>query len=230
MAISSAGKAGLEGAGQAKQAAKSNSAGKKDGPLKRQEFLKLLVSQLKNQNPLEPTKNKDFVKQLATMTNLERLQGVQKSIQNMAMAQSANTSAQVASFIGKSVQVSSNTVNVQAGQPTKEFGYNLKNQASDVTVKIKNEEGEVVREINKGKQSAGEHTIHWDGTGDNGAPVSDGKYTVEVIAKNGEGKTVESETWAFERVEGVSFKNGSPQLIYGNGQKTPIGDVQEIRA
>jgi flagellar basal-body rod modification protein FlgD len=210
----------------------AQSSGSGGGRLSKTDFLKLLTSQLENQNPLDPTSNKDFVQQLARMTSLERQAAISSSVQNMARAQTANTSAQVVSFIGKSVQVESNEVNVKSGQPVDDFSVKLNGEAKDVKVKIKNSGGEVVKTIDKGSMGPGEHDIDWDGTNEQGAPVADGEYTVSVSAEAAEGSekdSVQASVVAFREVTGVTYENGNPKLIYGDGKKTQLGNVQEVR-
>jgi len=195
--------------------------------LNKDDFLRLLTTQLSQQDPLSPMDNQAFVGQLSQMASVERLENVAASIDTLAMAQSANTSAQLVSFIGQSIRVTGDEVAVAAGS-SGPFGFELEDDATSVEVLIRDDSGDVVRTLNLGGQDGGSHDIDWDGLDDDGNPVGDGDYTFEVHATNAEEEKVASTTWSRRMVEGVSFKDGFPRLMLKGGGDAAISDVMEV--
>lgn len=195
--------------------------------LNKDDFLRLLTTQLAQQDPLSPMDNQAFVGQLSQMASVERLENVASSIETLAMAQSANTSAQLVSFIGQSIRVAGDEFAVSGGEPG-EFGFELEEDAASVEVIIRDEDGEVVRTLDLGGQDSGSHDVSWDGLDKDGNPVEDGDFTFEVHATNEEDEKMASSSWSMRTVEGVSFKGGFPRLMLKGGGDAPIGDVMEV--
>ena len=114
------------------------------------EFLRLLMTQLQQQDPLNPMDNTEFVSQLSDFASLEQLQNMSTGMEHLAFSQAANTSAQMVSFIGKDVDVSS--AEVMLGETgSAPIGLNLSTDAEELEVLVKDEEGRVVRTIEAGK-------------------------------------------------------------------------------
>jgi flagellar basal-body rod modification protein FlgD len=201
---------------------------KAPGELGKDDFMKLLTTQLSQQDPLSPVDNQAFVQQLSQMASVERLANISGSIEQLAMAQASNTSAQMVSFIGKSVETASDTIQVDSGAPAHEFGVQLDDDTAEAEVVIRDEDGEVVRRIELGAREAGDHDVSWDGLDKDGAPVEDGQYTFEVIAKDDDGEDIGSSTFSRREVTGVSFANGFPRLNFADGEQAGLGAVREV--
>ena len=201
---------------------------KAPGELGKDDFMKLLTTQLSQQDPLSPVDNQAFVQQLSQMASVERLANISTSIEQLAMAQASNTSAQMVSYIGKSVETAADTVRVDGAAPDHEFGVHLDADASETEVVIRNDAGDVVRRIDLGARESGEHDIAWDGLDKDGAPVPDGTYTFEVIAKDSDGEDVSNTTYARREVTGVTFENGFPRLTFVGGEEAGLGAVREV--
>lgn len=197
--------------------------------MNRQDFLLLLTTQLSQQDPLNPMDNQQFVAQLSQMASLERLENMSGAMQQLAMAQSANTSAQVVSFIGRDIIADSNAVNVKDGQPAHVFGVDVPRDAAEVQVTVKDKDGKVVRTMNVGACSKGRTEVSWDGMDDNGAPVKDGEYTFEVVATDDKNETVQASTYTTRKVVGVTYENGFPRLLLESGGDVGLGQVREIK-
>jgi flagellar basal-body rod modification protein FlgD len=201
---------------------------KANGELGKDDFMKLLTTQLSQQDPLSPVDNQAFVQQLSQMASVERLANISGSIEQLAMAQASNTSAQMVSYIGKSVETAADTVRVDAGAPEHDFGVDLEDSAAEAEVVIRNEEGDIVRRIDLGSRDSGEHDITWNGLDKDGAPVADGTYSFEVVAKDDEGADVPATTYARRKVTGVTFENGFPRLTFAGGEEAGLGAVREV--
>lgn len=198
------------------------------GQLNQEDFLTLLTAQLSMQDPLNPIANQEFVTQLSQLAGVERMENMSQSIYQLAMAQSANTSSQMVSFIGRDVRVESEEVEVKEGTPGYSFGYQLAEEAESVEVIIRDEDGKVVKTLELGPREEGVHSIDWDGTHRDGGPVGDGTYTFEVNAFDKEGEPLTSSSFVRRQVSGVSFESGLPRLLLVGGGEALLGDVKEV--
>lgn len=199
--------------------------------LGKEQFLQLLVTQLKHQNPMEPTSNEDFIAQLATFASLEQLQDINTGTQTGILMQQSVTNALSTSLIGKDVLLDTSTISL-AGGGESDFLVDLDAEGF-LTVAIKNADGETVRTLTlEGEDglplAAGEHQFSWDGKDDAGVTVPDGDYTVAVTAKDGTGAAVAAKTWLRGHVDGVRFSDGVAYVVVGDMEFT-LADVIEIR-
>ena len=206
--------------GQSPTAAKDQAIGKQD-------FLKLLVTQLEQQDPMNPQDGTEFVAQLATFTSLEQLINIEQGLNNVAMTSLATNNTLASNLIGKQVQVrGAAKIAHESGDHTLKF--ELESDAEKVTVEIMDEDGKVIRTIDTGAATKGENDIFWDGRDDNGNPVDEGTYEFRVEAENEEGDPVGARTTSMHLVESVSFQGGVPTLVLSNGDRVEMGDVMEV--
>jgi flagellar basal-body rod modification protein FlgD len=181
-----------------------------------EQFLQLLVAQMQYQDPLEPMSNSEFVAQLAQFSNVEQLVGVNEGINYLYLSQQSMGNVQASSLIGKEVEVKSDELTVESTDTSKSAAFTLSDDAETVTVKFRNAEGDVVRAIDLGQQSAGEVQCEWDLLDGNGNKVSPGTYTVEVTATDIDGTAVTAETQVSGTVTGVSYESGVAELEIGD--------------
>ncbi len=195
-----------------------------DGSMAKDDFLQLMIAQMKYQDPLEPMSNTDMSSQLAQFSSLESLNNIYDTMtDNVLLTQSLNNSY-MTSLIGKNVKAYGNTVDYQ-GEKT-EISYNL-SATSNVTVNVYDEDGDLVTTINPYNQRAGDNTITWDGTDSNGEQVDNGIYTFEVVATDSEGNTVTADGYVNGYIEGITYESGSPFLVV-HGTSLGLGAVISI--
>lgn len=221
----------LEQAGSASRATLSSGTkaydpGRKE--LGKNDFLRLLTTQMQAQDPLNPMDNTEFVAQLSQFTSLERLENMSTSMERVALSTAANTSAQMVSFIGKNVEVTSNKVHVDDAGHVQSANFDLAHDAVDVQVTIKNADGRVVRTVDLGGHERGEQTFVWDGLSDDGGPADAGAYTIEIAAKDTEGAPVSVRTTASRKVQGITFKGGVPTLQLEHDEEVGLADVRQV--
>lgn len=194
------------------------------------EFLKLLVQQLKNQDPMSPMESQDFAAQLAQFSSLEQLTNMsgmmEESMTVDLMLTQAINNTMATSFIGKNISAVGNTVSMEPGTVS-ELSFKLEGQAKTVTVKIMNAAGNVVKEIEMDGLSAGKHFVEWDGTNANGEELPSGEYTFEVVAVDSEDNSVTATTMTTGNVTGIQYTNGGAVFIV-NGNEIPFNQVLEI--
>ena len=204
--------AGITGHSTSTATAASTSSAVADS-LGRDEFLTLLVAQLKNQDPLNPMESQDFTAQMAQFSSLEQLFDVNKSLQGIQEAIAARENDSALDYIGKTVKAAGNTL-YKNGDTLDQGSYYLDNGAS-VVVSIFDENGNEIRRIDAGYQDKGEHELAWDGRDANGFAVDDGIYTYTVSARDLNGNDVYTETYSRGTVTGVSNQYAVPYLVIG---------------
>lgn len=221
---------GSGGAGAAAEEKKTGQSEKSMAELGQSEFLTLLMAQLKHQDPMKPMENTDFTAQMAQFSSLEQLLNINKSIEAMATASAEATATQAVSLIGKEITADGNSVEVSGGAAS-DISFNLPNSAKSAVVKIENQYGEVVREIELSSLSAGDHSVPWSGADDLGNPLPDGRYTFSVEAKGPDGRRMDVTTRTKGVVTGVSFEDGAAYVHVGNMKFTlnEIIEVQDVR-
>ncbi len=189
----------------------------------KEDFLKLLVTQLQYQDPLNPAESTEFTSQLAQFSSLEQLTNVNENLEYLQLYQASINNAQTVDFIGKTVTASGNTVNVSDGV-SENISFELPEDAASVTISIYDASGELAGTIEAGDLSKGTQSIPWNAEDPEGNTVSDGDYTFEVAAVDSEGNEVEVSTFTFVTVTGVSYEDGVTYLLAGD-RKIAVGDV-----
>ncbi len=192
----------------------------------RDAFMKLLVTQLRNQDPLDPTDAKEFVTQLSQLTGVEQLVGIGERVAALEVATAGIANTQVAGLTGRTVTANADTIRLADSGPGRAV-YQLDGRAAEVTVVIRDESGRVVRTQTLGETFAGSHAVEWDGNDDGGARAPAGRYTVEIAAKDAAGHPVGTSTRITGPVTGVSYENGYPELLVGEA-RVMLGDVISI--
>lgn len=198
--------------------------------LGKNDFLNLLVTQLRFQDPLEPMKDQEFVAQLAQFSQLEKLENMQSSLDtstqiNYVLSQTiANTMA--TTLIGKTV-IAEGADFTLSGDEDVRLSYELGADAADVTIRIKNANGAVVRTIETHDLRAGNQTNIWDGRDDNNRPVAPGQYSYEVTATTRTGESIAVNKRVIGKVESVKYTESRAYLIVG-GYKVDLSTILEI--
>lgn len=195
--------------------------------LGKEQFLQLLVTQLKNQDPLNPMDSQAFVSQLAQFSSLEAQQNTNTKLDSLLTYQSSIQNTIVSNLIGKEVAYSGSSVSLAT---TADISYTPAADAASVTLTISDSNGEVVRTVTLGEQTSGEKTYTWDGKDSSGNKLSDGAYTVSFSAADSSGASVDVTTKSKGTVTGISYDGSSTYLVLDSGAKIQIGDVTEIKA
>jgi flagellar basal-body rod modification protein FlgD len=199
----------------------SQSAYEVGGQLGKDEFMKLLVTQLRNQDPLNPMDSHEFISQLAQFSSLEQLQNINDKLDDLS-AQLSDAS----NLIDHKVEAIGTGVTVEDGVAD-EIYFDLASDATAVFASILNSDGVYVRTMQVGPMSEGRQTITWDGTDDNGNTVPDGKYTVDIQAVGTDGNAVESTSLIKGLVKGATFDDGATYLLIDDFE-IPLSSVIKI--
>ena len=206
-----------------------NSSAQGKSELGQQEFLQLLVAQLQNQDPVNPMDGAEFAAQLADFNSVEQLISVNEGLSQLAISQdlmgASLTNSMAASLTGKEVRALSNNIALSS-EGNASVNYKLNDSASQVEIVIRTESGAEIRRETLSGIPSGDNSWTWDGLDTNGERMGEGKYTVEVIAKNGD-----NNVGALTFLEGFASKvRYTTQGVYlsVNGIDIPIGDVEEV--
>jgi flagellar basal-body rod modification protein FlgD len=201
--------------------------GTSSGQLDRNAFLNLLITQLENQDPMSPLQDHEFVAQLATFSSLEQLESMSASLEaSLLMDQSVNNALST-NLIGKEVLADGSRIRLGSeGEPS--FVVDLP-AAADVTVLIRDAQGNLVKRIPAGSLGEGQNTVEWDGTTEAGSRAEAGDYRIEVTATNADGNAVSAKVQVRALVTGIRFESGSGYLVAG-GQQIPLSSVLEVFA
>jgi len=196
------------------------------------DFLNLLVTQLRHQNPLEPLKQEEYAAQLAQFSSLEQLSnlndGFDKMYSSNLQLNQSITNALSANLIGKNLRGLGNQLTYNANRDN-EIRYQLGSDAQQVQLQIKDSQGNVLRKVSLDAQGAGDHVWNWDGRLDDSERATDGDtYTYEVTAKDGDDNAIAVTPIIQGKISGVEFgANGSMSFLVG-GTKVTTGNVQSI--
>lgn len=187
---------------------------KSGGQITRDDFMRLLIAQLQNQDPLSPMDNQEFAVQLATFNSLEQLVGLNEKLESLASQQGLTSQFNSAALIGKQVVGKGNEVNLDASGDAG-LHYELASNAAKVTVKVFNSGGTVVCQIDAGSQKAGAQSAVWDGKNNLGQRLPPGVYNFEVIATDGVGNALPVSKQVHGLVTGVNLEGPEPILEIG---------------
>lgn len=191
------------------------------------QFLELMVAQLKNQDPTKPADSSQFLGQIAQFGTVSGIQGLQKSFTQMAGALQSNQALMASSLVGRAVMVPGN-VGVLPQGGALNGSVNLPTSVSDLAVNITDGSGQLVRRLVLGGQQAGDVSFSWDGLNDAGAPATPGRYQVTAESLIG-GQTSAANTSINALVESVSLGGTQGMLLNLAGLgSVALGDVKQI--
>jgi flagellar basal-body rod modification protein FlgD len=186
------------------------------------EFMKLLLAQLKNQDPLNPMDGTDFAAQLAQFSSLEQLTNLNTTLETQSVNQMTLGYAQSVNMIGKEVVADAGNTITATGQ-TASLNYQLASDAQSVTITILDKNGKLVKTWDESAKSAGMNHTTWDCSG-----VEQGDYTYQVTAKDSSGSAVTAQTLTTGVVSAVHFRSNQI-LVTLNGREVPLSNIIEIK-
>jgi flagellar basal-body rod modification protein FlgD len=189
-------------------------------------FLRLLVSQLQNQDPLNPSDPTEFTAQLAQFASLEQLSAVNENLYALKLYQASINNAQAVSFIGKEILANGNEIQKTGDQKVK-CEFDLSAEAKSVVVSIYDKDGNFVADVKSSSLKAGRQGVEWDGRDKNGNLVKDGVYTFKIQAEDAAGKPVAASPLTRGKVTGVTFDGFTPVLMIGD-RRVPFGNVIQV--
>lgn len=184
-------------------------------------FMKMLLAQLKNQDPLNPMDGTAFVAQLAQFSSLEQLSNLNTTMSSLPGYLSQFSNAQMINLIGNEATATGNVIDV-SGSSAK-ISYRLPSDIQSATISIYNSNGMLVDTVKVGSQKTGINSTTWNSS--NQAP---GSYTYEISATDKSGKEVTVDKLIAGTITGASFKDNKSYLTI-NGQEVAFSDVLSVK-
>ncbi len=196
--------------------------------LGQEDFLTLMISQFRNQDPFEPMDNGEFLGQLAQFSTVNGISSLNTAFEGLAGSMQDNQALQAAGLVGRSVLAVTDVGTLNDGASLK-GGLELESSAGNVQVDITNRSGELVQRLNLGQQPAGLVRFTWDGVDSSGRRADSGLY--QVTARVVRGTEVESAPTVIEaEIQSVTLGQfgGGMTLNLAGGQEMPLGQVYQI--
>lgn len=190
-------------------------------------FLKLLVAQMSNQDPLNPLDNAEVTSQMAQISTVTGINQLGDTVARLIEQFARVEAMQAAQLTGRDVLVAGDELVHAEGGGASGAGVELDADATAVRVEIRDANGAVVRTIDLGDLAAGIHRFEWDGRTDGGVEVAPGRYTFSVSGLV-DGREVEFGELAQRRVEGVRSGGLGVELVLQGGGTAAYTDVRQI--
>jgi len=192
------------------------------------DFLLLMVTQLQNQDPLDPQDSTEFTAQLAQFSSLEQAINANETLKGIADSMAQQDRSAALSMIGNDVVVNNSSFQLpESGGLDGELGYRLSASAGTVTLAVLNASGVPVASLPVTDYSAGDHFLQWDGLDGSGQPLPAGNYSLAVMATDGNDQMIAVSPLMRSRVNGVDLSGNNNALMTGMGNYL-MGDLSQI--
>ncbi|MEQ1599548.1 MAG: flagellar hook assembly protein FlgD [Methylotenera sp.] len=188
-------------------------------------FMTLLVTQMKNQDPLNPMDNAQVTSQMAQLSTVTGIDKLNNTLESLIGSVQTGQSYQASSMIGHNVLVAGNQVNTSGTGGF--FGVDLPIGADKLSVTIKDSAGATIRTMELGAQDAGILPLSWDGFADDGSVAKTGSYKIEVTATTA-GQSVAADSLSYAQVMSISNNANGIKLNLSNLVSVSTSDVKEI--
>ncbi|RMG31140.1 MAG: flagellar hook assembly protein FlgD [Gammaproteobacteria bacterium] len=194
--------------------------------LGQEQFLKLMVAQLRNQDPLKPMQNGDFLAQMAQFGTVSGIGDLQKSFAKLSESLVSNQALQAAALVGHQVMAATGSA-VLEDQGGVRGIVQLPESTRELVVNITDENGRLVRRLELGTQAAGEVHFQWDGFGDDGKRATPGTYHFSAEARIGDHAEA-VETLTTGRVDAVTLGKGGIVVDLAGIGEIDFGKIHRI--
>lgn len=184
------------------------------------EFLILMVEQLQNQNPTDPTDTSEYINQMVAYASYETQSDISDQLSSLTETLASYMNSNGLGYLGQTVEAIGNTTSLQDGEA--EWSYTLDSEAESVTITILDEDGNTVYS-ETGETSEGSHSFTWDGVTSDGEQMEDGgQYTIQVDAVDSDGNEVSGYTTVIAEVTGID--TSGDDTVLGTGDSAVLLD------
>lgn len=189
-------------------------------------FLKLLTTQLQNQDPMSPMDSNQFTQQLVQFSQVEQQINTNDSLKSLIALGKSRSATDAVGYLGKSVTITTGHGLLADGEG--HWSYALGNASSATTLTVTDANGKVVY-TQAGEQTAGQHNFDWNGTDNNGQQMPDGVYTLAVTATGADGSAVDTAVASKGIVDEVNLTGSQPYLMIG-AMAVPLDEVAAVES
>ncbi|WP_448203194.1 flagellar hook assembly protein FlgD [Azospirillum sp. sgz302134] len=194
-----------------------------------QSFLKLLTTQMQNQDPTKPMDTNDMTRQLVDFANVEQNIGTNSRLDKLLKLQGASTASTNLAYLGRTVAFKGDSFDYAQGMTEAPLGYELEKSAKSVRVDILDSKGRTVRSM-KGETEAGtRHVVNWDFKDDNGNAVQPGTYKLNIApVSDKKDDTIKATTYTFGTVHGVGSDKSGETVVSVGTQDVLLSDIDKV--
>lgn len=190
------------------------------------QFMTLLVTQMENQDPLNPMDNSQMTSQLAQLSTVSGIDTLNTTLQSLVGSYQSSQTLAAAAMIGQNILTAGNSLTLANG--TGNFGVNVTTAAGDVQVNIQNSAGQTVDTMDLGAQPVGTVPLTWNGTTSTGAAAPAGQYTFTVNATTNGQSTAGATGLSYGQVSSVSTGASGVTLNVANIGAVSLANVVQI--
>lgn len=195
--------------------------------MNKDDFLKLFMTQLQNQDPLSPQDPNELLGQLAQLTQVEQSYNTAATLEKLLAAQDNSMAMTSVALIGKEVTALGTQAPFDGSNPAT-LTYQMPAATSSTVVKITNASGQTVRQIDLGSVTAGNGSYLWDGKDGQGNLLPAGAYNFSISGIDALGNTQIATTYTTGKADGVSFGNGAAYVNIG-AVSVPFAGVTVVK-
>lgn len=198
--------------------------------LDKDDFLKIMITQMKHQDPTKPFEADKMAAEMAQITSVEQMQNINKTLGQMVNKNQPMERLAMTNLIGKSVTIDKNRFPHTKGEETP-LSFQLGSNAQKVKIEVVSDQGEVIYEKDLGAREQGLNTIVWDGKGKSTLPANSGVYQLRVTATGENERTIPTSNTFQTKIVGVSFQGQEPVFLVGDSksqQKIALSNVIQI--
>ncbi len=193
-----------------------------------EDFLKLLTTQMQNQDPTNPVDNTKMIADMAQFSSLEAMKQLNDTVSSMSQMFKVNQAVQASVLVGKDVVVPGSKVNLISGSAPVAL-VNIEESLTDVKAQIRNASGELVREYSWESLPVGQGDLRWDGKDASGNALAQGVYTLTAWGTNSEGARATVGTLVAQKVVSVDVGSSGASLNLADGSAAGLDEIQQIR-
>ncbi|KKA44459.1 MULTISPECIES: flagellar hook assembly protein FlgD [Salinivibrio] len=197
--------------------------------LKQEDFLSLLTKQLSQQDPFKPVDNDKMISQMASFATVEGIGKMNNQFDTFNESITSNQALQASSLVGRDVLVPGST-GVKGETGGVAGMVKLPRALDNVSVRVENEQGQLLRTFSMGAKPPGDHRVEWDGLDDNGNPMPEGTYKLKVSGLV-DGQTQEFDVSTYANVNSVLLGNGDGNVMLnlaGFSSPFKLAEVLEV--
>jgi flagellar basal-body rod modification protein FlgD len=192
------------------------------------DFLKLLTTQMQNQDPTNPVDNTKMIADMAQFSSLEAMKQLNDTVSSMSQMFKTNQAVQASVLVGKDVVVPGSKINLVSGNLPVAL-VDIKEPLTDVKAQIRDSNGVLVREYSWDRLPVGQGDLKWDGKDSTGNPVMQGNYILAAWGTNSEGARAAVGTLVAQKVVSVDVGSSGASLNLADGSAAALDEIQQIR-
>ncbi len=192
-------------------------------------FLKLLVTQLQAQDPMNPMDNSQMTSQMAQISQVSGMEKLNQTMASMLSAQIASQSLMATTLVGHQVQSPGNALASAGDGKDVPGGVSLEAPGKTMTITIRDKNNVAVNTVTVSNPTSGMNNFVWNGKDAAGNILPAGNYTFDATATKADGTSVATSTYTTRKVNGVAWDNsGIPQLLLSDGSRAKLSDVAQM--